>query len=405
MERVMIGAALAALAAAAEASPPQYRVIETGVQAEPTAFNNAGEIVFRGLNGFDAYAQAAIWSAGALSSPRTGYVLPRGVAWAQFQGWGLNDHGVMVGNLSLSSRSYPLSFRWDSRTNNLVILETTTGPDGAFVYFDSSIDINNAGMILGNSAVGGARFGQYGHVRDGETVRWLEDGRSFQPSGTVRALNEAGDVVGEGLNTALQNSGIVWLADGTRIFIDPLGAGETGFRRVVSIGINNTGVALFNSTTTVADEYQPFLWQGGVTTPLGQFAPGFTQTRATALNDGGAVVGWAQSPSEYLAFLWNGGTFWNLQSLLAPEHAGWTISPAVSFINNAGQIATYGCRPGVACQALLLDPIRVAPPPPPPPPPGGGVVPEPASWALLIAGFGIVGSALRRRRPLAAVAA
>ncbi len=401
MERVMIGAALAALAAAAEAGPPQYRVIETGVQAMPTAFNNAGEIVFRVLNGFDTYAQAAIWSAGTLSSPRSGYALPPGVAWAQFSGWGVNDHGVMVGDLSLSTRSYPLSFRWDSRTNNLAILDTTTGPGGAFVYFDTVVDINNAGMILGNSSVGGARYGQYGHVRDGATVRWLEDGRSFQPTGTVRALNEAGDVVGEGFNTALQNSGIVWLADGTRIFVDPLGTDPTGFRRVFGIGINDSGVALFNSTTTVRDEYQPFLWQGGVTTPLGQFAPGFTQTQATGLNNAGAVVGWARSPSQSLAFLWQGGTFWNLQALLAPEHAGWTISSGVSLINTAGQIATYGCRAGAACQALLLDPIRVAPPPPPP----GGVVPEPASWALLIAGFGIVGSALRRRRPLAAVAA
>ncbi|MFN7177077.1 MAG: PEPxxWA-CTERM sorting domain-containing protein, partial [Thermaurantiacus sp.] len=29
---------------------------------------------------------------------------------------------------------------------------------------------------------------------------------------------------------------------------------------------------------------------------------------------------------------------------------------------------------------------------------GGGVIPEPATWAMLIAGFGLVGGALRRRR-------
>jgi hypothetical protein len=33
---------------------------------------------------------------------------------------------------------------------------------------------------------------------------------------------------------------------------------------------------------------------------------------------------------------------------------------------------------------------------------GSGVVPEPASWAMLIAGFGLVGAAMRRRRTLQA---
>jgi PEP-CTERM motif len=33
----------------------------------------------------------------------------------------------------------------------------------------------------------------------------------------------------------------------------------------------------------------------------------------------------------------------------------------------------------------------------------GGAVPEPASWALMIAGFGLVGSAMRRRKPSVSV--
>jgi hypothetical protein len=32
---------------------------------------------------------------------------------------------------------------------------------------------------------------------------------------------------------------------------------------------------------------------------------------------------------------------------------------------------------------------------------GGGVIPEPATWAMLIAGFGLVGAGLRRRREAA----
>jgi hypothetical protein len=37
--------------------------------------------------------------------------------------------------------------------------------------------------------------------------------------------------------------------------------------------------------------------------------------------------------------------------------------------------------------------------PPPVTPPPTGAVPEPASWAMMIAGFGLVGAAARRRRP------
>lgn len=44
-------------------------------------------------------------------------------------------------------------------------------------------------------------------------------------------------------------------------------------------------------------------------------------------------------------------------------------------------------------------------PPPPPPPPPGGVIPEPATWAMLVAGFGFVGGAIRRRRGLSAASA
>lgn len=58
-------------------------------------------------------------------------------------------------------------------------------------------------------------------------------------------------------------------------------------------------------------------------------------------------------------------------------HVGFVLPDGVSFSSPSGIALTQGAFPGTG-------------------------VPEPASWAMLIAGFGLVGAALRRRRTLAA---
>ena len=51
--------------------------------------------------------------------------------------------------------------------------------------------------------------------------------------------------------------------------------------------------------------------------------------------------------------------------------------------------------------AVVYRTGSATPPPPPPPPPA---VPEPATWAMLLLGFGLVGTAARRRRRVAVTA-
>lgn len=63
-----------------------------------------------------------------------------------------------------------------------------------------------------------------------------------------------------------------------------------------------------------------------------------------------------------------------------------TTNPRVFFTAGAGEVIT-GLRFRATGVAFEIDDIA------------GAAVPEPASWALLIAGFGMVGFAMRRRTP------
>ena len=57
-----------------------------------------------------------------------------------------------------------------------------------------------------------------------------------------------------------------------------------------------------------------------------------------------------------------------------------------------GRFGFYNYSQAQVIYAGISD--EILPPPPPPPPPG---IPEPASWAMMIAGFGLAGAAARRR--------
>ena len=127
---------------------------------------------------------------------------------------------------------------------------------------------------------------------------------------------------------------------------------------VLSVGRSgNTGV-LFTAFGTI---------------DLGTF--GGYHSQANGINNLSQIVGWATNAGDQRrAFVYSSGSMTNLNSLIDPL-SGWQIEDARD-INDAGQIAAFGCNVS-NCHALLLTPV-----------------PEPQTWAMLVAGLGFVG--LRR---------
>lgn len=101
------------------------------------------------------------------------------------------------------------------------------------------------------------------------------------------------------------------------------------------------------------------------------------------INSAGVAVGrnWISSSPDSFGYLFLDGAAVDLNTRLL-NRGDWTIVDAAA-INNSGSIAATGCHQTTGlCQAVLLE---VSP------------VPEPATWAMLLAGLAVTGYGARRR--------
>lgn len=252
--------------------------------------------------------------------------------------------------------------------------------DHAFIYHGGTVDdiggapfvdtagnaINAAGQVAGewccNGPYSGAFFYQGGIMSD---LGPLDT--------TAAAINEAGVAVGGMLPPtttyhAYKDSGGVLTDLGT-----PDGFGSFAY------GINNSGDVVgyiwdwFNTGPSHA-----FLYTGGVLLDLGTF--GGDRAWFEAINDSGLIVGSVDAGSGSYGLLYSSGLGLDLNTLVSGA-AGWTITDARA-INGAGQILGTACNGVAGCRDVLLAPLAV---------------PEPATAALLLAGFGGLAWSRRRR--------
>lgn len=176
--------------------------------------------------------------------------------------------------------------------------------------------------------------------------------------------------------------------------------GTLGGSRSSARDINNNGQVVGESFVAGDTSRHAFLYSGGKMTDLGL---GY----AWAINDSGQVVGsfggWQSALYENGTIIdlgnvvandinnsgqivggssiYSGGSWTDLNSLIDPS-LGWTIASAIG-INDSGQIAVYASSGTYGNRALLLTPLPV---------------PEAQTYAMMLAGLGLIGFTARRRK-------
>ena len=131
-----------------------------------------------------------------------------------------------------------------------------------------------------------------------------------------------------------------------------------GYTDSIARGVNNAGqvagwVGASGGTPGrgLTFRYQAFLWQKGKMRGLGSI-PRLPDSKASALNDKGQVVGNAYHKTDEAALLWQHGKVYELNTLVPPR-SGWKLQNAL-VINNSGWITGNGIHNGIRRGFLLI---------------------------------------------------
>lgn len=233
--------------------------------------------------------------------------------------------------------------------------------------FDSiATAINNAGTVVGTYTNSARR----GFVSSGGTYTTLSPDAQ---SGAAYDINNNGTIVGQAFRNGT-NEAVVYV-NGVENSLGNFG----GSAYADAVSENGLVVGAFTAGATT--RWRSFIYDGaGITVledPLRNVVP-------KDINSDGMVVGvqsMLNDPSDSEVFLYAAGQRIPLSSRLAGP-AEWRLVDVVA-INDLGQIAANACHlTARMCRAVRLD---VTP------------VPEPAGWAMLLAGMGLLARQARRR--------
>jgi probable HAF family extracellular repeat protein len=132
--------------------------------------------------------------------------------------------------------------------------------------------------------------------------------------------------------------------------------GTLGGKSGTATWINDAGEAVGGAWTTGNQAFHAVLWKNGKALDLGVLT-GYKHSLAYSINSKSQIVGCVTNSLKNgctHGFLWENGTMYNLNKLVA-RGSGLTLSMPLN-INDRGEIATWGNYHNVFTHAVLLVP-------------------------------------------------
>ena len=346
----------------------------------------------------------------------------------------INDSGQVVGTSYTSGDDFFLRHAFVTEANGGAMRDLgTLGGNSSF-----ATGINNLGQIAGTSAISG-NLPRHAFIADANNITGMTDlgtiGTHKLSSSAASDINESGQIAGtfvgptswwakpfitdpdgsnmtaittinpfrhavEGINDSGQT--LIIGIGSTLIFDANSGLttqlGTLGENRVAGYDINNAGQVVGGSGS--ATGWHAFITDanGANITDLGTL--GGSYSSASGINDLGEVIGAADTLSlDRHAFLYSHGGMTDLSLLDPVISSGWTHL-SVAAINNNGQIVGSGQHNG-HIEAFILsytpDTIFNTQPIFVPDFKSLTPVPEPSTYAMLLAGMGLIGFMGMRR--------
>lgn len=292
----------------------------------------------------------------------------------------INASGQVTGSIGNSTNSY-VGLYGNGAWENLGTLGGTSGignginTSGQVAGYSTSSNggyhafISNNGSLVNIGDLGGGSAVAYGLNDSGDVVgssvtadgsnhpflysdgTMTDLGTLGSPEGTdwwnsAQGINRSGQVVGTSYNAQGNFLGFVW-SKGKMHALGTLG------------GLWSQGFAINNKGQTAGIGYlangeaHAFLETNGKMIDLGTLEGPDFATWGFGINDSGVVVGQADVPNGYHAFICSGGKMKDLNKLV-PAGSGWLLEIAYG-INNVGQIVGLGVHNGQE-HGFLLTP-------------------------------------------------